>query len=184
MADVNSKEAMKSIELLSTGIRLLGIYVFLYSIRVSIYQYQAIIQFKSSSQDDVATFIYLGAAQFICLFVASIIMFKFPVSVSSWILPKTKVNEPVFNGTSQDIEISFFIIIGVYILSWSMPDLLNNAIWLWYIKSSGNLGFGVESKYIINEVVTVVEISVGLYLCLQAKGLSALIRSFRQVGAK
>ena len=43
---------------------------------------------------------------------------------------------------------------------------------------------GSENEHIINEVVTVIEIAIGLYLCLRAQGLSNLLKKFRQAGAR
>lgn len=181
---------MKSIELLATGIRLLGIYIFIYAIRTGIFQYQAILQFRSTSQDDMEAFAYIALFQVGLLFIASLFMFKFPVSLSKWILPKTNNNEIIFDGTIKDIEVSLFVIIGVYILSWAIPDLFHNGIWWWYSAHSGISGIsgmfnqGSENEHIINEVVTVIEIAIGLYLCLRAQGLSNLLKKFRQAGAR
>lgn len=72
-------------------------------------------------------------------------------------------------------------------LSWAIPDLFNNGIWWWYSahsEISGMWNQGRESEYIINEVITVLEITIGLYLCLRAQGLSNLLRKFRQAGAR
>ena len=178
---------MKSIELLSTGIRLLGIYVFIYAFRTGIYQYQAVMQFRSTSQDDMVAFTYLALIQVGLLFIASFLMFKFPVSLAKWLLPKTKENEVVFDGSAKDIEISIFTIIGVYILSWAIPDLFHNGIWWWYSTHSEISGMweqGGGNEYIINQIVTVLEIAIGLYLCLRAQGLSNLLRRLREAGAR
>ncbi len=178
---------MKSIELLATGIRLLGIYVFIYAIRTGIYQYQAVMQYRSTSQDDMVVFTYLALVQVALLFVASILMFKFPVLLSKWLLPKTKENEVILDGTAKDIEVSIFVVIGVYILSWAIPDLFHNGLWWWYSSHSQISNMweqGTKSEYIINQIVTVLEIAIGLCLCLRAKGLSNLLRRLREAGAK
>lgn len=178
---------MKSIELLSTGIRLLGIYVFIYALRTGIYQYQAIIQLRSTSQDDMVVFTNLALIQVGLLFIVSLLMCKFPVSLAKWLLPKTKGNEVALDGTAKDIEVSIFTIFGVYILSWAIPDLFNNGIWWWYsthIEISGMWGQGAGSEYIINQIVTVLEIAIGLYLCLRAQGLSNLLRKLREAGTR
>lgn len=178
---------MKSIELLSTGIRLLGIYIFLYAIRTGVYQYQAVLQFRSNSQDDMAVYTYVALIQVSLLFIASFLMFKFPVSLAKWLLPKTKENEVILDGSAKDIEISIFAVIGVYILSWAIPDLFHNGLWWWYsthseIRGLWETGRGIEYK--MDQVVTVLEIAIGLYLCLRAQGLSNLLRKLREAGAK
>lgn len=178
---------MKSIELLSTGIRLLGIYVFLSAIRSGATQYQAVIQFQSISQNDMAAFAYVGLVQVTLMVIAALLMIKFPVSLAKWILPKTENNEIVLDGSVKDIEVSLFAVIGVYILSWAIPDFFHNSIWWWYSSHSqisGMWGQGGKDEYIINQIVTVLEIAIGIYLCLRAQGLSTLLRKFREAGAK
>ena len=178
---------MKSIELLATGIRLLGIYTFIYAVRTGIFQYQTVMQFRSNLQDDMEVFTYISLIQVGILFVASLFMFKFPVSLAKWVLPKTKDNEVIFSGTAKDIEVSIFVVIGIYILSWAIPDFFNNGIWWWYSAHSGISGMRnqeITNEHIINEIVTVLEIAIGLYLCLRAQGLSNLLRKLRQAGAK
>jgi len=173
---------MKSIELLSTGIRLLGIYIFLYAFKTGAYQYQIFMNLKEASDTNLSLFASIGVFQFLLLFISGVLMFKFPVSLARWCIPKTRDDEIILNGSSQDIEISLFIIIGVYILSWAVPDFFNNAMWLWYISNTSigyTLGDGADHEYIMNQIVTVIEIAVGLYLCLSAKGLSKLVRKFR-----
>ncbi|MDP1521487.1 hypothetical protein Q8A57_10950 [Porticoccus litoralis] len=178
---------MKSIELLSTGIRLLGIYVFLSAIGSGATQYQAVVQFRSISQDDMAVFTYVGLAQVVLMVIAALFMVKFPVSLAKLILPKTKNNEVALNGSVKDIEVSLFAVIGVYILSWAIPDFFHNGLWWWYSSHSQISGMweqGGEAEYVINQIVTVMEIAIGVYLCLRAQGLSTLLRRFREAGAK
>ena len=178
---------MKSIELLSTGIRLLGIYAFIYAVRTGIYQYQAIMQFRSTSQDDMAIYTYVALIQVGLLFLSSFFMLKLPVFLAKWLLPKTNENEIVLDGSAKDIEISLFVIIGVFILAWAIPDFFYNGLWWWYSAHSQIMGMweqGSKNEYIINQIVTVIEIAIGLYLCLRAQGLSNLIRKLREAGAK
>ncbi len=43
---------------------------------------------------------------------------------------------------------------------------------------------GSPNEYKINQIVTVLEIAIGLYLCLRAQGLSNMLRKLREAGAK
>lgn len=178
---------MKSIELLSTGIRLLGIYVFISAFRVGATQYQAVIQFRSISQEDMNFFAYVAFGLVVMMFMASLIMVKFPIALAKWILPKTKDNEVVLDGSAKDIEVSIFAVIGVYMLSWAIPDFFHNGLWWWYSahsKISGMWEQGRENEYIFDQIVTILEIAIGLYLCLRAQGISTLLRKFREAGVK
>ncbi|MCV6613740.1 MAG: hypothetical protein OIF35_02105, partial [Cellvibrionaceae bacterium] len=130
---------MKSIELLSTGIRLLGIYTLIYALRTSVSQFQLLPQYKSGAvgiEQYMAMYIYTALGVLALLLLAAFVMIKFPRALASWILPKTKESDIDFNGSSRDVEISVFTIIGVYMLTWAIPDLLYNGLWLWQLGNS------------------------------------------------
>jgi hypothetical protein len=43
---------------------------------------------------------------------------------------------------------------------------------------------GGGSEYIIDQIVTVLEIAIGFYLCFRSQGISTLLRKFREAGLK
>lgn len=178
---------MKSIELLAIGIRVLGIFALIYAIKTGLYQYQIILQFQSNVENELTLVRFLATAQVGLLLAAALLMIKFPVSVSNWLLPKSKNQEPILNGSVHDVETAAFVIIGVYILSFAIPDVFDNGIWWWYSshgETSRLWGQDGSHKYLINQAVTVIEMAIGLFLCLRANGLSGLLRRFREAGSK
>lgn len=178
---------MKSIEILSVGIRLLGIYVFVNAFRLGANQYQAVIQYRSISEEDMSLFAYVSFGLVVLMLMASITMIKYPAFLSRWILPKTKEDEVIFDGTAKDIEVSIFTVIGVYILSWTIPDFVQNALWWWYSSHSRISGMwqqGRGNEYIIDQIVTVLEMAIGFYLCFRSQGISTLLRKLREAGLK
>ncbi len=179
---------MKSIELLATGIRLLGIYVFINAAQMGITQYSMNYQLNNNFYEGAEIYLYAGIILTGVLVFISLIMLKFPVTIANWLLPKTKGDEVVFDGSARDIEVSAFVIIGVYILSWTIPDLLDNGLQLWRIAERESLGHSWGSQYkheyVFNEMVTVLEIAIGIFLCLRARGLSYLLYKIREAGAR
>lgn len=170
---------MKSIEILALGIRLVGIYFIIQTLKFFAYSYNSIQQWGVTGVFESTTIFYIiyGVAGLVFL-LTCFFLIRFPVTVAGWLLPRTNNDEPLFNGSISDLSIAAFTILGVYILSWAIPDFFYNAGTMIYIASLDSeqpyniSDFGV---YIVNEVVTVLEIGIGLYLCLKAKGLYALI---------
>ena len=184
---VKSKEHMKSIELLAVGIRVVGLVTLIYAIQTGFQQFQAFVQFQSNIQESLPLFVYASLAQAAVLIAAALLMLKFPVSVSKFLLPKSEDGGPILDGSARDIEISLLTVIGVYILTWAVPDLFYNGIWWWYSEHGETSNLWDQrgpNEYAINQIVTVIEIAIGLYLCLRANGLSNLIRKLREAGSK
>jgi len=175
---------MKSIEILAVGIRLIGIYVLLLALRTASNCYSTFVQSPSSLPEDLTIFMYFGFGEAIAFLLVSFVMLKFPVLISKWLLPKTKDGEVLLAGNAQDIQTSLFCVLGVYILSWAIPDFVDNAVLWWYSVNNEILQDDSSDIYVINEITTVLEIGIGLYLSLQASGLSNLLYRMRSAGAK
>lgn len=179
---------MKSIELMATGIRVLGLVVIIFALESIFYyyqQYQLVFNVWSQGTDGFWPFVALAVVHVVLFLAIAFVMLRFPVLVSRWLLPKAQGEQAVFDGSAKDIEVVAFVIIGVYILSWAIPDFIHNGLWWWHSAQKDLNGPGApEQKYehMINQAVTVVEFAIGLYLCLRAKGLSVLLRRLREAG--
>ena len=175
---------MKSIELLSIGIRLLGIYVVFMALQTVVIQYQSIQQFAIASNGGAPVYAYVGLIEVLLMVLASFVMIKFPTSLAKWLLPKSSDGEILLDGSAKDIQTTLFCVLGVYILSWAIPDFFNNGLWLWYTAVSQDMDFGSIPQFIIQQIITVIELGVGVYLCIRSKGISNLIYRLRTAGAK
>lgn len=179
---------MKSIELLAIGIRVLGVAALIYVVQMVFFyyqQYQLVLTVQSGGEGGLWLLVSIALAHFGVLLAVAFLMLKFPVLVARWFLPKAKSDDTVFDGSANDIEVVAFVIIGIYILSWAIPDLFHNSIWWWYTANSEAgrpWGPDDEYEYIINGIVTVIEVVIGLFLCLRARGLSGLLRRLREAG--
>jgi len=162
---------MKSIELLSIGIRLLGIYTLLLAAKTAGALFQAIPQLGMAKQNGFADiFMFIAGGEVVLLILAGVLMLKLPYSIACWLLPQTPDTEPVLNGSAKDIQTAIFCVLGVYILSRAMPDLVNNSLFWYATANTTNSIF--QSEYFLLNITTLVEIAIGFYLCLQAQGLS------------
>lgn len=179
---------MKSIEILALGIRIVGILMIVEIIQYLAYSYTSIHQWMYARPDDSITMwlVYHGVVGS-ALIVFCFVLLKLPLTVSRWLLPKAKADEPIFSGSIDDLRIAAFMIIGVYILSSAIPDFVHNASMILYLSGEEMMKLynpNEISEYIIKELDSALKIGIGLYLCLQAKGLNALLLKIRGLGVK
>ena len=177
---------MKSIEIIALGIRLLGVYFVISIVGMVFYQYHAVLLFIKQYQDEMH-FVYIFFAIAGAFLMLALLMIKFPLILAKWILPKADSKQVVFNGSSRDIEISAFVIIGVYVLSSALPDLLSSSMSFWYSldsKISDLWDQKAVGDYKIQIFVNIFEIMIGLYLCLQAKSIAYLFQKLRRAGVE
>lgn len=170
---------MKIVELLAVGIRILGIYLVL-QILMSFSEIYQLYQFTGDA--GIAAYPYVLVAEVIVLGLVAFALIKFPITISRKLIPNDpdeKLNLP--NNAEKLIAVAF-VVIGVYILTWSVPDLIFNFLWLAYSHSQD---FGYEQNFqeaLINQAATILEIGIGLYLVLGSRGLSRVLWLFRNTG--
>lgn len=167
---------MKLIEMLAVGLRLLGVYL-VYSVCHTLltrYGYWAAMQ----SQFEGHAFWLVGLILLETLLFSGVafLLLRFPITVAKWLLGKQSGAEPVLQGTFNDLQTVLFCVTGVYVLSQSLPYLAESLLWL-----LGSSDEQAESGLVrvIPTLVGLLQTAVGLYLTLQAKGLSRLLTRLR-----
>lgn len=170
---------MKYQELLSVGIKLFGVYLVFLLIKTiagSISQYQ-ILNYNGASEPIGFLVIEIFVALIIALF--SFLFFKFPKLISKKLLPP-EVPDDLHMESEPVVLINIsFIVIGIYILSWAIPDLVDNAIWIIYVSNQDYVNQTEMPNAVIALIVTVVEICIGGFLALGSKGLSQTLWKLR-----
>lgn len=176
---------MKSIEVLSTGIRLVGFYAIVIGLRTASYHYYTVSEFLAWDRDNtlVSGFLYMSLAAVLFIFLAAFIMIKFPLTIAKKLLPSPVENESEAAGPTSGLEVALYSVLGIFILSWAIPDFVNNFIWIWYLKSDASAYTSSAAEHFINQAVTLVELLIGIYLALRAKGLYMLLCKLRGLGA-
>lgn len=172
--DNGRSQNMKSIEIMSVGLRLIGIYMgplFLGSLPRIVVMFH---QVQSSTSDSSRFFLIVGVGAVLHL-MTMIVLIVYPMRIAKILVPKTKADEVLFEGSAKDVQVALFCVCGVYTLSKALPDLIFNGLWI----SGTGWNFAGGKPYVISQITTVIEICIGLYLCLQAKGLSELLWRLR-----
>jgi hypothetical protein len=169
---------MQSIEVLGVGIRLLGIFLLVTLLREMPLIIETISQYKSLDPNANGSMTIYAALSLIFI-ACSLLMIKFPISISKLLIPKTQVSSPELNNNLIALQITAITILGLFILSRAFPDLINNIIALINAKAyMANDEAGIA--YIWNSLITtIVEIAIGLYCALNSKGITKVINKLR-----
>lgn len=171
---------MKLIELLAVGIRILGVY-FLIKALTSLPSAFSLLSTYSTNVGMEADYIVKAIvyANVLIFAIASFFLTKFPITISGFLIPVDIKSASTASVESSVLSIAAFTITGIYILSWSLPNLLFNSLAL-YNMSRLNFTDGLQySETTINIVVNFVEIAIALYLVLGANGLHKIIVKLR-----
>ena len=172
---------MSAKELLAIGVRLLGIWLIVSSLNsltlgVSYVIGQAWAD-KTISSSFMMYLPFLGLA--IGKALIGFLLIKFPYFVASKLIPKTNVDNTQINWEEKLVERIGFVLLGVYILSWAIPDLIHIVVYFVQNKDyspNGTIDFATNK---LNFIVTLVEISIGLFLILGSQGVVNVIHKIR-----
>jgi len=166
---------MKINEILSIAIRIFGILLFFVTLRDAPQWLSSMNLFRPAGFEDSPSRI-LQYGMVISFFAASFFMIKFPGVISRMLITPSSKDAPLIEENGQAIQIAGITIVGVYVLTWAIPDLFYNAFVMWEIAHYERTQ---NQTIIFREVVTVIEIAIGLYLSLGAKGLTNAINKLR-----
>lgn len=181
---VKDEEFMKTIEVLAIGIRLLGIYFVVKFFQFISSAYISYHQLAYAMPDVIPPILASGYAICALVMLAFCALFiKFPTIIASKLLPKTNKESAVLSGDAAQLQLAGFSLLGIYILSWAIPDLIHNSALL-VVMPSYEPSYSINDRPydLINVGVTLIELVIGLYLVLQAKGLVKLLAKIRDVG--
>lgn len=177
---------MKGIELLALGLRLVGIYGLLRGIQFISIAIGTIRQYSVMMPgEDLLLWYVIFGVSLVVYFLAVLALIVFPASIAAKLIPKGDEQAPLVQVSAAELQVIAFTVLGVYILSWSLPDLVYNVASLWNTVRMGDVyAPHIFSEHVINTCVTTLEVGIGLYLTFQAEGLTRLIRMIRGLGYK
>jgi hypothetical protein len=175
---------MKTSDLLAIALRISALYLLFQAFVLAFQQYQYVSQLANVSAPGEATgAATLAIGMVIGLAVTGLALFKFPLTFARRLIP-AQADKPVNISLSIDeLQSAAFCVLGVYFIAICLADFAHNGVWIVYILRGGELERSNLAAYVINELITLVELVIGLVLCLKADGLSQLIRRLRTIGA-
>ena len=114
---------------------------------------------------------------YIVPFLLSLIAIKFPVFLAKLLISTSSQPSQELETDGKSIQLAAFVILGVFILSYAIPDLIHNAL---IIIALNKEEAQVDNyPYYINEITTFIELAIGLYLAIGANGIYKTIERLR-----
>ncbi len=136
--------------------------------------------YQLSYQDD-NNWIVIASVILTAFILIGIVVYKYPIFFAGKLLPKTDDINANIKYSLKDIQVVAFSIIGLYILVTGVPRLL---YWLYIFQQVkyGPVEIELAPENIANFISTILEIIIGFWLLLGAKGLQGLLYKIRNVG--
>lgn len=178
---------MLQLELTALGLRLVGVY-FLTNLMSQLPRWVQMLHELSAGQfgglesgfgQEQKFVIYLG---FFALLISAFVLIFFPTTIAKLISPKQASAPSAITADKQMIQRTAFTILGVYILSWAIPDLIANLLQLWVLGRFPDSNPATSYLVGTDLATTLVEIGIGVYLVFGSTGVIGLIRKFREYG--
>ncbi len=167
---------MHKTEFVAIGVRLFAIALAIYSIK----NFPGMYMYFDSQNDQSAANLYAGLFVFMLLLAA--LLWHFPLSVASKIIPETGNNETTVSWSEKDLLTVGLILIGVYLFYYVISD----AIYWLYVLNIAQSYTGMEIELNSDQKAriysTAVEFILSLSLIIGAKGISNAVWYLRHAG--
>lgn len=173
---------MKYTELLSIPIRVLGIYIFYSAFLAAVRQYFILSQTAATVPGEHRIYVAAVMLEVGFMLIAALALTRFPLAISRFLTPAHPESTLNTSTTSEQLQSVALCVLGIYIIAKNIPDLVFNSAWL--INYAGQPPDYPDriTELAINELVTVIEILVGIVICIRAEGITLLIKRIRAAG--
>ncbi|WP_111641200.1 hypothetical protein [Marinimicrobium alkaliphilum] len=174
---------MKTVEFLALGLRLVGIYAFLKGIQnIALVFSQAPI-YHAQNVDFTAYYLVSGILVALYFAVALLLVIR-PVWLAQLLMPKVPVQEDATPDSSYSaLQTAALTVLGVYIVSYSLPQVVHNLALFWQATTMVEYYSQIQRhNHGFHLLARCIELGIGIYLCLQAKGLVNLLQRLRGRG--
>ncbi|WP_444907883.1 hypothetical protein ACJJIR_07640 [Microbulbifer sp. SSSA008] len=172
---------MKPQELLSVGLRVCGVLLIFLGLRTISSQYMSLGMLSYELDERIQVYAVVTVIEIALIFLLALIFLKFPNSVAKKLLPHESDNNVELSKNGKELLSIAFCLLGVYILSWAIPDLVNNGMWLIHFSERAYMNDSNYAETVIAQITTVVEVVIGAFLCFGASGLGSLLWKLRGI---
>lgn len=172
---------MKNTELMGFFVKIISVYVLIISINGLSSNVVGFTQLSEKTVEFMKWHFYITSAVCVAGVFIAVVMWKFPITISKWFLPRcSDENYPEIDLRASSLEIIGFSIIGIFILSQSIP-LLAQQVGNLLIYSSNE---GVADPTLITRIKLSIgtyglQVLIGIFLCVFSGSLKLLLVSIR-----
>jgi uncharacterized protein YqhQ len=134
-----------------------------------------------SDTQGMGLYLTVVAVEVLFVGIAAAIFIKFPLTLAKQLSPTSSKEELSFSKNSNAILDVFICLLGIYILSWAVPDLVDNSLYIYLNKDNDFQMQAVRDTY-VSLYTTVVEIIIGLCFAIWGKSFINILRRVRSFG--
>ncbi|HEB58019.1 MAG TPA: hypothetical protein ENJ01_02240 [Gammaproteobacteria bacterium] len=168
---------MSNEQIIGLGVRLFAIFLFVLSIDKLM---NLLFWLGQGEAINVSAVIY-SAIVAIVVFLVCLVLWFFPMTTAGKLLPAEQSNSTPVN--LERITIIGFVLMGLWVLTNAISDAI---YWFVFVNAAETYGgwYGLDIDARASIIATVVEVLMGLWLVLGARGLrTAIWRAFPDVGS-
>lgn len=160
--------------------QIVGLAVKLFAVFLFIYGLRAVPGFISFSDDanGFAGYWWIAGSYVLVFVCLALLLWFFPVTVARKLLPKDDRKPGEANFTLKDIDIIAYSVLGVWILTTTIPNAIYWIVVLATLAHKGLIPYMSHTR-LASVIATVTQFCLGVWLMLGAKGLRGLIRKLR-----
>lgn len=114
----------------------------------------------------------------------SAIMILFPVTIAHMLVPKSSRESPEVGVNGGSLEYVAFMVLGIYILSFAIPDAVDTAIRYASLDAPPDYYPAEQLRELkLAAVYTSIQLAIALYLVFGAPKIVSILRRLRAFGA-
>lgn len=169
---------MSKEQIVGLAVRLFAVFLIVYTLRYS----GSVISLASLDSPGF----WISALVMLFAFLPVVIAFllwRFPLSVASALIPKATNREKPKPLSEPEIQVVAFSILGLWLLASAIPDVFYWVIYAYRMETVGFRNVELTPQNIAGIVSTTVELVLGLWLLLGSKGIVGIVRRLRHAGS-
>jgi len=175
---------MKTVDILSVGLRVIGIYGLLKGIQNVAMVSASSAVYRTQFPDD-NSYYFVAGGFIIAYFIASFVLILFPVKIARILMSAETGLSSEAALKSREFQAVALSILGVYVVAYSLPMVLQNSAFAWQAFTMPEYYSDTAGReHVIYALARALELIIGLYLCLQSEGLVNLMYKLRGLGLK
>jgi len=162
-------------QIVGIAVRLFAIYLALETLRYA----SGLLPYAGSQSPNNISLAFIATLAIFPL-LAAFLLWRFPLSVASKLIPEIQHQDQRPTLSSIEIQTIAFSILGVWVLTTSIRDSFYWITFVYQIKKTG-LRYEVLPPDKVGDIVaTIIELIIGFYLLFGSRGLAGFIHRIRQ----
>ena len=174
---------MKASDLIAIALRLMALYLFFTALSTIVQQLQiSSMALGNGFGSAYIAAVIVGLVHIAIPLLGGLALFRFPQTIARWLLPSDSDLPMAIGMTANELQSAAFCIFGVYLVAVGIPDVIGYVVWTIYLLRDGTDSPFDLPDILLNGLQALIELGIGLALCLRPEALHRLIARLRTTG--